>query len=338
VTTRTWRTRDVPPQGFAADWTARLAQAPHASFALRADLLAWEAVHGREALAALVDDGPRRAALVLRFEGGRLESGWPWRAQAVLEGASVASGLSRADASWVFGQAERLAGGRRLEVHLPHTPENGAPAFRSGGTLVRSLAPQEDELMRTLDVNKRRAVKRAIKEGYRVLDADRPAQYLAFARLQRETEARRGVTLPAIPEGVPAKGESWREWEHPWQWLLVAQRGDVVEAGSGFGVAAGATIDYRANASTLEAKKLGANALLAWEALRRGRERGYRWMNWGGTTEFKRELGGETVEMWCWLGGGVAWALPNRVTASLHRARPRVAAWWKSLTTAEARR
>ena len=63
------------------------------------------------------------------------------------------------------------------------------------------------------------------------------------------------------------------------------------------------------------AKNDGANVQLAWEALRRGREAGHRWMNWGGATHFKKDLGGARVEISCWLGG--AMSLRERVTAAM---------------------
>jgi hypothetical protein len=135
------------------------------------------------------------------------------------------------------------------------------------------------------------------------------------------------VTLPDDP---PA-GRSWREWENPWMKLFVAIRDGQVVAGSGFGWNPGGMMDYRTNASTLEAKRVGANILLAFEAMRAGRDAGARWMNWGGNTSFKSRLGAEPVTIGCRLGGGPAWLVPNHVEASLRRARPRLAAWWHAL-------
>jgi hypothetical protein len=107
-------------------------------------------------------------------------------------------------------------------------------------------------------------------------------------------------------------------------WLLLAVRDGKIEAGSGFGVYPGGMIDYRANASSLEGKKGRANVLLAWEAIRLGRERGYRWMNWGGATMFKQELGGTRLRIVCRLGGGPLWALPNAVETGAARLRARM--------------
>jgi hypothetical protein len=187
-------------------------------------------------------------------------------------------------------------------------------------------------------VNKRRAVKRALKEGFSVVPATTHEQFLAFARLQIATEQRRGRTPASVSEVPPAAGEGWREWEHPWMLLLVAARNGEIACGSGYGVWPGGMMDYRANASSLDGKKLGANALLAFEAMRLGRERGCHWMNWGGATDFKRELGGERVDLTCRLGGGALWALPNRIALSLRRARPHVAGWLRGLRPGTSRR
>src|SRR5206468_920182 len=92
------------------------------------------------------------------------------------------------------------------------------------------------------------------------------------------------------------------------------------------------------NASTPLAKKDGANVLLAWEGIRRSREAGARWLNWGGATRFKLEFGGERVEISCRLGGGPAWLVPNLVDASTHRTRSRVGSWWRAHAKSRLRR
>jgi hypothetical protein len=139
------------------------------------------------------------------------------------------------------------------------------------------------------------------------------------------------VAVDPVPETVAESGVSWREWELPWMRLFVAMRDGRVGAGSGFGFLEGAAFDYRANASDVAARASGVNVALAWEALRSARAAGFRTLNWGGATEFKKNLGGERVPMWCRLGGGPVWALPNRMTLSWHRVRPQLAALWKSL-------
>ncbi|MBI5709094.1 MAG: GNAT family N-acetyltransferase [Candidatus Eisenbacteria bacterium] len=320
----TWHTRDPLDPGFERAWRARLAGAPHAHFGFDPAYLAWSAAHGAAARALLVDEDGRGAALVLREEKGGLACGWPWRSGAVVEDPARAlpEGLTPAECGWLFACAERAAEGARLRCFLPGPPQGAG--WAAGLTSIVRLERAEAELMQDLDASKRRALKKAQRSGWEVVEAVRPAEWNAFAGLQRATESRRGAAPAALPEH-PAPGESWREWELPWMWLLVAVKDGVVEAGSGFGFLPGGTLDYRTNASTEAAKKEGVNVLLGWEAMRRGRERGLRWLNWGGATRFKRDFGGPCVEISCRLGGGAAWAIANRVAASLQRARPRIA-------------
>lgn len=325
-----WDTRETPPAGFEAAWNARLARSGHSNYSMDIAHLRWEAAHGRHALAALVEADGRRAALQLRDTREGLVCGWPWRWQVALERADDAPLVFAADdAAWVYEQANALAKRRRLMLYLPLAPRRGVPGFVAGATLIKDLSPPEDALLKTIDSNKRRSVKQAVKAGYTIVDATTPEQFMAFARLQVETESRRGLKTAPVPER-PAAGEAWREWEHPWMWLLVAEREGVVEAGSGFGIAPAGMIDYRTNASTLEALKAGANVALAWEAMRRGRERGMRWMNWGGVTTFKKTMGGERCAMHLWLGGGGRWMVQNRLTAAARDLRAKVAAMVKA--------
>jgi hypothetical protein len=181
-----------------------------------------------------------------------------------------------------------------------------------------------------MDGDKRRTIAKARKAGWIVREAREADTFRAFAALQQAAERRRGGNVEALPE-APAPGESWREWELPWMGLLVAERDGALEAGSGFGWVPGGMLDYRANASSERGRREGANVLLAFEAMRLGRDRGLRWINWGGATLFKRDFGGTLVPVTCRLGGGAAWAIPNRVQTSLRRARPRAAALLKRL-------
>jgi len=275
-------------------------------------------------MAVLAEEGTRAGALVLRDAGIEWVSGWPWRWQLVLEGSSPETpGLSEEDARWLFAHAGRAAGGRRLRCFLPAPPSSGVPGFRVASTYLSSLDADEARLLQSMDKEKQRMIRRASSRGYTVVDARDGAEFRAFAEIQRETEARRGGSPPAVPE-TPEPGEAWREWELPWMWLLVAVKDGKVEAGSGFGRSAGGTLDYRTNASSLAAKNDGANVQLAWEALRRGREAGHRWMNWGGATHFKKDLGGARVDLACWLGGGTMWSPANWAEAATRRVRARI--------------
>jgi hypothetical protein len=331
-----WSTRDPLPAAFERAWETRLTRAPYAHYAMRLDWLHWEAGLGRHALAVLVDG--IAGALVLRSVPGGWESGWPWRWQAVVEDDDTATGLTPAQCAAFLVASRSVSDGARVRFHGPGTPPVGVAGWPRGITVHQSLAGTEDELYRCLDDAKRRNIKRARRDGFSVVVADRPEQFRAFKRLQTETEERRrtdgdgaGEAMVAGPVSEPSPGHDWREWELPWQRLLVAERDGVVEAGSGFGFHPGGTLDYRTNASSAAGKKSGANILLGWEAIRSGRELGFRRINWGGATRFKRELGGAPVDVWCALEGGPWWAIPNAVSASIGRARPGLAAWWRSL-------
>jgi hypothetical protein len=322
----TWDTRRPLEPGFERDWLASLARCRHANFSLDPRLLAWEARHGRHALAVRVVDGERAAALVLRSQGAEFVSGWPWRWQAVVEDPArrVAAGLTAEECAWIFECLRAVAGGRRLSCYLPVAVPARKGGFFAGATLLRSLQEDDDGFLRHMDVNKRRAVKRAQREGWEVRRAAGPEDLRAFAVILREMELARGRRVPEVSATAPGPGAGWRMWELPWMWALIAVRDGVIGAGSGYGVMPGGTMDYRSNGSSSEARRAGANALLAFEAMRRGRDHGCLWMNWGGVTEFKRELGGERIEMTCRLGGGAAWALPNAAVVAWHHARRRL--------------
>ncbi len=320
-----WSTRDPLDPDFESAWLASLSRSSRAHFGLDPRYLQWESNHGRHSLAALVCGIGCRGGLVLRDVRGQLECGLPWRWSLFVEGAE-APAPSTPDARWLLRHAQSLAECRRLRCFVPGPPA-GPDCYRAGRTLVRRIDATDDELMRSLHADKRRMVRRASAAGYRVVEADSLASMREFARVQRETERRRGAGLDRESAEPPAPGESWREWEHAWMWLLVAVRDGRVEAGSGFGRYPGASIDYRANASTERAKRDGANVLLAWEAMRRGRDQGYRWMNWCGLNTFKLQLGGDPIDVACQLSGGLAWGIPNLATLAYRRSRSAVSRW-----------
>ena len=105
----------------------------------------------------------RLAALVLRLEGTGLVSGWPWRWQAVDEDPvrSAAAGLTAEECAWLFQRAQAVAGGRRLRCFLPVAVPAREGGFPAGATLLRSLQEDDEGFLRHIDVNTRRAVKRA---------------------------------------------------------------------------------------------------------------------------------------------------------------------------------
>jgi hypothetical protein len=323
----TWNTHEPLAPEFAAVWERMLAQAPHAHYAMRLDLLDWDAQHGRHARAVIIDDP--QVLLVLRETSGGWTSGWPWRPQMVSADGQARGieDLTAIEQQRVLEQIVRLTGGARSTSYLLQPVDDGL-AYPCAATYLTPLDASEDVMQGRFDGNRKRAIKRALKEGYEVVEATSFEHFRGFAELQCEAQRRRGLQPAPLPEQVEQIGESWREWELPWMRLLVAVRNGKVEAGSGFGFAPGGTIDYRANASTQEARKLGVNMLLAWEAMRGGRAHGEHWINWGGSTEFKRHLGGVRVPVWCRLDGGMVWALPNRVAVSWRRMRPQLAGMW----------
>jgi hypothetical protein len=330
VVVNPWNTRDPITPEFAAAWERHLANAPHAHYAMRLDFLAWDAGHGRHARAILVDDVP--ALVVLREVRGVWTSGWPWRTQmAIADPAGRGpEGMTPDEQRRLLAEIARHLGSARSRCYL-FQPAEGPLGYPCAATYLSSLDESEDALHARLDGNRKRAIKRAAKEGYEVVEAGTFEQFRAFAELQRAAEARRGEHPEPLPEQVGDHGESWREWELPWMRLLVAVREGQVVAGSGFGFSHHGTIDYRANASSPEARKAGANLLLAWEAVRRGRQAGQHWINWGGSTEFKRHLGGVRVPVWCRLAGGPVWAVQNHMAVSWQRVRPKVAGMWRQV-------
>lgn len=328
---RIWTTQEMPSPGFAPAWDAVLRASAHAHFALERAWLEWEAAHGRHALAVVDADADEPMIVAARRERGGLVSGWPWRWQVAVAGAADATleGLTPAHAERARRMLDEAGHRTRVRMYLPLAPGKSGRAPRAGTTTLLPLAGQAKA--KPTSGNKRREARKAAAAGWSVEAATTSAEFRGFAELQRENESRRGRTRAAALPGEPPPGESWREWEHPWMWLLLAKRDGVIGAGSGFGRSPGGIVDYRANASTLEARDAGANALIAIEAVRLAAEAGHRFLNWGGATTFKRSLGGETLPTWEWLGGGATWAVPNSIESLLKQARSEAAAGVRAL-------
>lgn len=321
---------------FSRAWDARIARAPLANFSMRSDYLRWEAEQGRHALLVLSEGGARRGAIVLREVGRELHSGWPWRWQAVVESPEpgFAPACSPVEAEWLFAQAARHACGRRVRVFLPAPPARRTPAFPAGATIVQALRASDAELLASMDANKRRLHRRASAAGYDVGLVAGPAEAREFAIVQHEAARLREGGLPPGIDESPREGHGYREWELPWMGLLVARHQGRVVAGVGDGLAAGAMVDGRAAAAEPEARRAGVMALLCHHEARWLRDQGHDWLNHGGDTVFKREVAGQLgrrLVLWCWLGGGAAWEVPNRTEAWARNARPRVAAWVRAV-------
>jgi hypothetical protein len=330
-----WRTTEPPTPEFEQHWKRALGEATLTNFTLDFAYLQWEARHGRSALAVLSEGEGRKGMLVLRETRAGYVCGWPWRWAAVMRNGPVpAPTLEPADAEWLFRQAERAAAGRRVRVYQPVPPPAARAGFAAGATIVQAVDRSDDELMAMMQASKRRMVKRALQEGYQVIQGATLEQFHTFATIQIETMSRRGLRVEATPPPRPEPGEGWREWELPWMWLLLAERDGKIESGLGDGVREGGMVEGRTGASTLAGRRAGAFALLCYEEARRARERGFRWVNHGGDTPFKREMAGALgirLPMYCWLGGGALWAPANRSETWARQVRLKVPKWARAI-------
>jgi hypothetical protein len=314
---RMWRTSDAEDSAFAAEWDTLGVATGQFNFTMDRRYLDWESAHGRHAQLLLARDGERRGGIVLRVERSGLASGWPWRWQfAVTDGARRPDVVpSRDQCAWIVQALAELRSA--LTIHLPHPLTGIGGGSLAGRTILAPIADSDAAQLALMDTNKRRHVKTSTKQGFVITRGTDLASFRDYERLQRETEQRRvrgsgfeaRATVTVVPEPeslLPAPGESFREWEHPWMLLLLATRDGVAEATSGFGFVPGGAMDYRANASTEAGRKAGANAHLAFAAMQLAREYGCRIMNWGGATPFKRELGGRLQPIYVWRGGTLA--------------------------------
>ncbi len=318
----TWSTGTTPHADFLTAWEGVLQAGRSAHFAYRPDYLAWEAKHANSALAAVATDGDRRGALLLEREGPGWTCGRPWRTGALIgrePGPGRPLDLTRDEAAWLFESARKLANGARLRMYLPYEPPPGVPGYYAGVTVHQDISVSDEELLQSMAQSKRRMVRKAQERGYAVRDAAGLDDMRAYHELSIETRKRRHLHVDET-KALPEPGTSWREWELPWMWLILAEREGRLEAGAGDSIGPGWTLEARTAASTLEARRDGAFALLCWEEARRARDRGLRWLNHGGNTPFKREIAGKlghAVTLWCWLSGSLAWALPNAGEAML---------------------
>lgn len=326
-----WSTRSPLDTGFCARWSDAVGRAPLANFSMLLDCVRFEAQSGRHSLLVLAEQEQRLMAIVLRESAGELHSGWPWRWQAVFCDTASPDELSPSpcEAALLFRAAQAASEGVRLRVHLPVDPGARTPGFRTGATIIQRLDVSDEDLVEGMDPNKRRLLRRAIREGLSARAADQGADYRAYAALDREATCLRGGT-PTAEVTNPAPGEDWREWEHPWMRLFVAEREGRAEGFLGDAFAPGAIVDGRAAVSTPEGRKSGVMALLCHHEARTFRNEGHRWFNHGGDTTFKREVSGELgrrLVMFSWLGGGRRHELANRASALYHRSRPTLAGW-----------
>lgn len=325
-----WDTREPLAPVFRAAWEGALRDSAHAHFALGIDFLLGEAERQRHTRALLIEGGGRRGLLVQRRSGRRWVSGWPWRWQALVCDADPHSplGMTAADAAWLHESACRYNGDHELLTYLPHAPVRPAAGWRAGSTVLQELQHSDEALFESMEPSKRRLVRRARSHDFEVAAAASDAERRAFHGIQQESKSRLGLPVETTPDRVARPGESWREWELPWMWLLVVRRHGEVQAGVGSGVRPGGVMQGRTAAARLEARRLGATALLGYEESRRGRDLGHRWFNHGGDTPFKREMSGRfgrRIRVFGWLGDGGGRALWHHGEAVLRDLKPALA-------------
>jgi len=327
---RVWDVREPLPASFAAEWEEALSASSHGHFAMSLDYLRWEADHGHPSRALLLEDAGRRGAVVQRWELSRWVSGWPWRWQAVMCGSDPFSsvGMTASDAAWLHENLCRFSGRDRVLTFLPHAPARGVPGWVAGATVIQGVTRSDEELFEGMEPSKRRLAKRARGQQIEIATAEQAEDFRAFYDLQVESKRRRGLSIEGGSSSAPARGEQWREWELPWMWLLLARQDGQVVAGVGDGILRGGAMQGRTAAATLEARRAGVTVLLGFEELRRGRDLGHRWFNYGGDTSFKREMSGRLgrrIRVFGWLGGGRAPRIWLMGEAALRGLRPTLA-------------
>ena len=317
----------APTAGFLAAWDDVIRCARDAHFAFRSDYLEWEGRHERPARAVLLAEGARKGALLLRPAGHGWACGHPWRCGAVVSRGVTGAGpldLHRDDAEWLFRQAETIAEGARLRMYLPIEPPRGIPGYLAGFSVYQDVRADDETMLRSMSSSKRDMVRRAKRRGYTIRAAAGVDELREYNELEMRARRARGEHVADHEHEVPPPGLGWRQWELPWMWLMLALRDGRIASGAGDSVGPGWSLEARAAASTLEARRDGAFALLCFEEARRARDAGLHWLNHGGDTVFKREISGtlgRRVPMWCWLTGGAIWRLPNEAEAALARVR-----------------
>jgi hypothetical protein len=330
--TRAWDTRTPCEPDFERRWAELLSETPHANFSLDLRYVQHEARAGRHSVAVKVREGDRGGVVVWRAQRGGWVSGWPWRWQAAIAGADPADprGGDAAAWQWLFRRARGAVSGRVVRFHAPHPPERGVRSVPAGVTVFHDIAHDDETLLGAMASSKRRMLKRGVAAGYQVHAPRSIEDMRAFAQIDYELRLRKGLHDAVPPPADPPPGESWREWELPWMWLTVATLDGRVEAGVGDGVLAGGVAEARAGASSELARRDGAFALLSFAEARLARDAGYRWINLGGATTFKREFTGRLghpIGIHCWMGVGSPWSLGQHGEILWDEMRARAGSW-----------
>ena len=330
-----WSTRAPLTVGFGERWNDWVSRAPLANFSLRLDHARWDAENGRHTVLVLAQHRERSMVIALREAGDMLECGWPWRWQAAMCDADAAQGPTPTpdECMLLFEAAQSAASGTRLRMHLPHPPSHRVPSFRSGATLIQRIDVSDSELLDSMEADRRRLYRRALRMGFTVRRGGQPDDAAAYATLDRHALAQRGGGQRETRCDVPAE-DAWREWQCPWMRLLLSEREGSVEACLGDGTAPGAMVEGRLAITSADGRSSGVMCFLCHEEARLHRDEGHRWLNPGGDTLFKREVAGRLgtrLIMHAWLGGGARFTLTNRSNALISGTRPALASWLSTL-------
>lgn len=190
----------------------------------------------------------------------------------------------------------RSRGWKYLELRGGGEYLSGLPCSVEYLEHVLRLDRPEDDIFRTFRTNMKRNIRKAANDGVSVEFSDSPESVAAYYRLHCITRKSHG--LPPQPLSFFLKIR-----EH----LLAKGMGFVALARSGGDIVAGAVyltfgekMLYKFGASNNEGKRLRANNLVMWEAIRRGIQGGMKELSFGrtdkeqtGLLEYKRGFGTE---------------------------------------------
>ena len=223
------------------------------------------------------------------------------------DGAYVRSGLSvrpqiafsrradrvRAMANLVEGLLVEAASAKLVDLFVwSDTATLVDPRFRKKqyeGVVTLDLSRGPDALFRRFSENKRRNIKRAIKNGVSVEPADNPAKVSAYYSICVEWSRRKGLPIPG--EEVFRQTIALRNN----RLLLLAHHAGKIIAGVVIRFSPQGVMEYAANSSSQDALYLRPNDLLHWRAIEWGCREGMTHYSLGGAHLFLLKFGGEIV-------------------------------------------
>jgi len=223
------------------------------------------------------------------------------------DGAYVQSGLSvrpqivfsrdadriRAMANLVEGLLAEAASAKLVDLFVwSDTATLVDPRFRKKqyeGVVMLDLSRGPDALFRKFSENKRRNIKRAIKNGVSVEPANNPAEVSAYYSICVEWSRRKGLPIPGEEEfhqTIALRNN---------RLLLFAHHAGKIIAGVVIRFSPQGVMEYAANSSLQNALHLRPNDLLHWRAIEWGCGEGMTHYSLGGAHLFLRKFGGEIV-------------------------------------------